>query len=62
MPAEQSVCREYNELVKSCQKEVEEMKIVQATSMQEQQRLDEESLERIKFAEEAKKVHLFRCK
>ena len=50
------ICREYNELVKSCKEEVEEMKEVQAKSMQEQQHLDEESLQRIKSAEEAKKV------
>ena len=54
-----TVCREYNGLVKSCKKEVEDMKMVQATSMQEQQRLDEESLQRIKAAEEAKKVGSF---
>ena len=39
------------------------MKKIQATSMQEQQQLDEESLQRIKAAEEAKKVHIhvFTC-
>ena len=53
-------------MVASCQEEVAGMKRVQAKCMQEQMRLDEESLERLKAQEEAKKVqicckHLFPC-
>ena len=50
------VCREYNELVASCKEEVAEMKQMQQTSMAEQMKLDEESLQRIRAAEDAKKV------
>jgi len=50
------VCREYNKMVASCQGEVAKMKQVQAEYMGEQMRLDEESLERLKALEEAKKV------
>ena len=45
-------------MVASCQEEVARMKMVQAECMQEQMRLDEESLERLKAQEEAKKVAL----
>lgn len=43
-------------MVASCKVEVGEMKKVQQKGMDEQMRLDEESLQRIKAAEEAKKV------
>jgi hypothetical protein len=49
-------CSEYNKMVASCQEEVAEMKKLQAKCMAEQMRLDEESLERLKAQDEAKKV------
>ena len=52
MPA----CREYNALVASVSGEVAAMKKVQAESMAVQMELDKDSLERLKEAEQAKKV------
>jgi len=45
-------------MVASCQEEVGKMKEVQARCMGEQMRLDEQSLERLKAREEAKKVRI----
>lgn len=54
--AREQLCREHNELVASLKDEVSKMRAIQATSRQKQMHLDEESLQRVKAAEEAKKV------
>lgn len=54
---EKDHCRDYNRLVASVSEEVAEIRRVQNSCIQEQMRLDEESLQRLEAFEEVKKVN-----